>query len=428
MFRAAARRQWTIEVNLRSIKHLLLIGLSLATANAATLQVCASGCAYSTAQSAANASSPGDTVELRSGQNLGALTLAGGFHDRTFKSSLVDTYPRQYRMTRANPALSTLTSITIGDSLLWLTGTVPTSILTNSPGGFPQAHGLSIGQPVVVGGSQFSAYACASINQVPYVDGACDSTRVGYINIRAQSGLANGSVIYLIGRSAPPPLVLNTPYYIINFTAGSSYPVNADKFQLSATSGGSTITIPAFNPSGQDFIICEAPSPELIGTTMYVASTPTSSTLTLSTTPGGSAVTFTQMPFNYNGSALSSGFRAATVNPNYNLKFDGLEVAPTSDTNVYYVVYVVGGMLNAAGEHHNIQFLRGWVHGADDQQDFPNVGINISARDIEVGWSVVEIRKAYAKGLLDGVQLASNYGVHYSVVYDVIHRRIWKHI
>src|SRR5205085_3939021 len=42
------------------------------------------------------------------------------------------------------------------------------------------------------------------------------------------------------------------------------------------------------------------------------------------------------------------------------------------------------------GEHYAISVLRCWIHGADDQLTFPMTTLNMSGRNLEVGWSIVE--------------------------------------
>ncbi len=367
----------------------LIIGLALIfPACGATLTVCG-GCAYSTAQAALDASHDGDTIVLTSGQNLGSLTIPGNRHDLTIKSSLIDSYPRGYRITRGNPALARLTTISVGGSTLWAAPTLGSATLTNAPGGSPSPHGLAVGDKVVVGGAQFSAYVCASVNQPPYTDGACDASRVGFMNIRTDTGLANGSVLYFEGRTLPSPLLLNTPYYIVNFTRGGSVS-NADKFQLSLTPGGSPVFIPQFNPAGQDLVVDVRPLPQAIGDLMYVVATPTPSTLALSPQPGGTPTVWTQAANGYNGSGVSVGFTMTKVAPVYNIVFDGIEVFPTTDNGVYYPFYISSAAGNKDGENRNIHILRCWIHGADDQEDFPMTTLNVGARDLEIGWNVIE--------------------------------------
>jgi len=362
----------------------------------ATLTVCSGGCSYTSAQAALNASANGDTIVLSAGQNLGSLTIPGGRHDLTIKSSQIDSYPRGYRITRSNPALARLTTVTIGDFADWATTTPGSSVLTNSPGGGgPTPHGLNVGDKVTAGGTRYSAYVCASVNQPPYVDGACDASRVGFINIRTNTGLSTGSILYFSGRTLPVPLVANTPYYVVNFVFGGSVS-NADKFQIAATPGGAPITIPQFDPAGQDFIIEVRPLPQAIGDTLYVVATPTSTTLQLSATPDGPPIVWTQIPRGYNGGGNSYGFSLIKSNPVYNLTFDGIEVAPTVDAGIYYPFYVSSAIGTFEGEHHDIRVLRCWIHGADDQEDFPYATLNMAGHDLEVGWSIME--NAYGTG------------------------------
>lgn len=371
------------------MKLLLFAAFVALPAACANITACSSGCNYTTAQAALNASSNGDTLILTAGQNLGSLTIPGNRHDLTIKSSLIDTYPRGYRITRSSADLARLTTVTIGDFAGWGTTAPGGSTLTNSPGGTTQAHGLNVGDSVTVGGTYYSTYLCASINQPPYVDGACDSTRVGFMNIRGDTKLGNGSVLYFKGRTLPSPLLLNTPYYIVTFTRGGS-PANPDKFQIAATLNGSPISIPQFNPFGQDLVVEVPPLPRQIGDTMYVVSTATSTTLQLSPTMGGMPTVWTQIPYGYNGGGFSSGISITKTSPVYNIVFDGIEVFPTSDAGVYYPFYVVAYIANSAGEHHDIKILRCWIHGADDQEDFPSAMVNVAARNLEIGWNVIE--------------------------------------
>ena len=352
------------------------------------ITVCASGCTYSTAQAALNASADGSTIVLKAGQNSGSLTIPGNRHNLTFKSSLIDNYPRNYRIDRSDPALARLTTVSIGESALWLAG-VRGSTLTNQPGNVPQPHNLAVGDSVVLGGSRFSAYECAVVNQPPYTDGACDASRVGYFNIRTDTGLANGMAIDFLGRTLPPPLKTGTLYYIVGFVYGGSV-ANADKFKIALAPGGPPIAIPQFNPTGQDLVIEVPPLPQRIGDTMFVVATPTSATVQLSATKSGAPVTFTQTAKGYNGSGLAVGFGASKVAPVHDITFDGIEVSPTSDYGVYYPFYISSAIGNAASEHYNITIWRCWIHGADDQQDFPMATLNLAGHNLEVGWSVVE--------------------------------------
>ncbi len=359
-----------------------------------TITVCNAGCNYTTAQAALNASSNGDTIILTSGQSYGSLTIPGNRHDLTIKSSDIDSYPRGYRITRNHPALARLTTVAIGDNAGWATASGTGTTLTNAPGTTPQPHNFKVGDRVAVGGTTYSAYFCASLNQSPYVDGGCDSTRVGYMNIRTNSGLTNGSVVYFVGVTLPPPLQPDTPYYIVNFVSGGCISThgcaNADKMQLAATPGGTPIFIPQFDPEGQSLTVEVPPMPERMGATMFVSAVPTPNTLQLSETPGGPAVTWMQFPLGNNQNGFSHGFNLIKTAPNYNITFDGIEMAPTSDRGVYYVFYMSRYITSMEGEPHDIRILRCWVHGADDQEDFPYAAINMAGRNLEVGWSIAE--------------------------------------
>src|SRR5580698_848055 len=105
------------------MKILILTLILILPACGATITACAGGCDYPTAQAALNASNNGDTIVLTAGQNLGPLTIPGGRNNLTFKSSQIDTYPRGYRITRGNPALARLTTVSAGDSSGWMTTT-----------------------------------------------------------------------------------------------------------------------------------------------------------------------------------------------------------------------------------------------------------------------------------------------------------------
>lgn len=386
------------------MKSLLILTLIIHTSFAATLNVCTSGCAYSTAQGAFNASNPGDTIILQSGQTLGPLIMPGNTHNLTFKSSLIDTYPRGYRMTRGNPVLAKLTGVTIGDTAGWVALTGPGATITNQPGQVPQHHNLNVGDAVVVKNEVWSAYNCASLNQPPYdsTTGACSADKVGKINIRNNTGFANGMQIRFMG-NPPTPIVANQLYYIVNFVQGGAtsacgiaYPSCADSFQIAATSGGTPILVPQFNPSGTDFNIQIDPLPALNGQTLYVVAVPTLTTLQLSATLGGPPITFTQAGNSYDGSRINPGFSIIKSSPVHDLTFDGIEIQPTSDYGVYYPFYVSSAIGTNQGEHYTIRLLRSWVHAHDDQEDYPFCTVNIAARDIEVGWSVIE--GAYSTG------------------------------
>lgn len=256
----------------------------------------------------------------------------------------------------------------------------------------PQPHGLNVGDQVAIGGSRYSAYECASENQPPYTTGACDVTRVGFFNIRTNTNFANGHVLYFKGGNLPTPLVENTPYYVVNFAPGGPYPANADKFQIAASPTGSPIVIPQFNPSGTQLVVEDRPLPQAIQDTMYVVSVPSPSTMELSATPGGPPTVWTQIPFSYNGGSRSAGFSFVKIAPVYNLTFDGIEVltTPAERPLTYYPFQISNEAGNAAGENYNIQIFRSWIHGPDDQRDFPMCLLNIGGHDIEVGWSIFE--------------------------------------
>ncbi len=376
------------------MKASLIFLLAALPALANTMNVCTAGCPYSTAQAALNASMNGDTIILASGQNHGSLSIPGGRHDLTIKSSQIDSYPRGYRIKRNHPALARLTTVAIGDTAGWVSADSASATLTNEPGLSPQPHNLKVGDKVTVGGSKYSAYFCASLNQPPYVDGACDSSRVGFMNIRTNTGLKNGSVVYFLGITLPSPLRLNTPYYLVNFSpsncAIAQGCANAEKMQLATTPGGPPIVIPQFNPEGQTLVVEVPPMPERLGAAMYVTSVPTANTLQLSETPGGRAVVFTQFPVGSNQNGYSPGFSITKTAPNYNITFDGIEMAPLSDINVYYVFYISRYIASLEGEPHDIHILRCWVHGADDQETFPYAAINMAGHNLEVGWSIAE--------------------------------------
>ena len=196
--------------------------------------------------------------------------------------------------------------------------------------------------------------------------------------------------ITFTGRTLPPPLKTNTLYYIVNFVRGGSA-TNADRFQIAATSGGPPIKIPQFSPVGQDFVIGLPPAPQRItDASYYVVATPTPSTLLLSATPKGPPVTFTQQAKGYNGGGFSVGLTLVKMTPVHDLTFDGIEVLPASDFGVYFPFYISGAIGGPAGEHYGIRLLRCWVHGHDDQEPFPMATINIAARNVEIGWSIIE--------------------------------------
>jgi|GEM_PF-2432902 len=375
----------------------LALGGSPASTHGATLSVCKSGCAFTSAQQALDASSNGDTIVLAAGQNFGDLIIPGGRHDLTIKSSQIDTYPRNTRIVRNSPTLARLVTITAGSFSGWMTATPGTSLLTSTGGGTPPlspiAHGLHVGDRVAIGGARYSAYHCASVNQPPYTTGACDASRVGFFNIRANTNLSNGHVLYFKGRNLPTPLLENTPYYVVNFGFGGSV-ANADKFQVASTPGGAPIMVPQFDPYGRELVIEDRPLPQAIHDTMYVVSTPSPSTMELSSTPSGPPTIWSQIPVGYNGSQVSIGVSFVKLNPVYNITFDGIELLPTS--NVYYPFYVSSDAGNASGENYNIRVLRSWIHGPDNQKSFPMCLLNIGGHDLEIGWNIFE--GAYSTG------------------------------
>lgn len=345
--------------------------------------VCSSGCQYSTAQSAYDASAPGDTIVLKSGQNHGSLVIPGGAHNLTIKSGFIDTYPREFRMARNHPALARLTTVTMGDPYRFfkLTGPGPT-VTTLSPHNLEVNDQVSISMP----NGAHSAFVCATgvLNQEPY--GAdCSSSRLGFINVRADTGYQNGHVIQFIGRSVPPPLQLSTSYYIVNFFRSGG----VDSFQLAATSGGAPIEIPQFNPAGQDFVLTFPPLPAGNEQPLYVVAK-TSTTLQLSTSLGGPPITFTQAKKQETTGGLDYGFLFSKDAPVHDITFDGIEVFPTSDFYVFYPFYVISSISSRAGEPYSLKIFRSWMHGHDDQETFPYVIANIAARDIEIGWSVFD--------------------------------------
>ena len=251
------------------MKTLMILPFLIPGLFGAQITVCASGCNFPTAQAALNASHDGDMIILTSGQNHGALNIPGNRHDLTFKSSLIDTYPRGYRMVRNDPSLARLTNISAGETGGFVRITVGSATLTSRPGNVVLPHGLRVGDKVVLGGSRYSAYHCASLNQPPYTTGACDASSVGFFNIRTDTGLSNGMAVYFKGRTLPPLLRVNTPYYVVNFIFGGTV-ANADRFQISTQPGGSPVNIPAFDPFGQDLVIEAPPLPQMIGDVMYV--------------------------------------------------------------------------------------------------------------------------------------------------------------
>jgi len=399
-------------------------------AAAATRTVCASGCGYTTIQAAFNSATPGDAIQVTSGYTAaGPLTIPGGSHGLTIKSSLIDTYPRNTRIKRNSAYTAKVDQVTIGDSRAF--GLLPSAssiITTQSP------HGFSIGDPVVVGAERFSAYYCGTLFQPPYdtlYGGApgsdkltCAASRVGFINVRTDTGLSNGKTVYFTGRTLPPPLVSGKPYYIVNFAIGNSWPLNADQFQVSLSPGGSPVLLGPnwqntsisgvpFDPTGQDFNIVVPPLPAMDQQTMYIVGTPTPSQLQLSTTLGGQPVNFTQAAKGYNGSGFSLGFYITRNLPVWDITFDGIEFSPPTDNQVYYVFYIQNSINSDAGESHDIRILRCWGHGHDDQEDFPFSIFYLTGRDMEVGWSIAEGTYAtYADTTNIGIVSTGNVWIH----------------
>jgi len=205
----------------------------------------------------------------------------------------------------------------------------------------------------------------------------------------------------------PPPLQLSTPYYVVNFARGGtpSNITDADSFQIAATPGGSPIALSSnwlntatsgvpYDPTGQDFNIVAPPLPATDQQAMYVVGTPSTSRVELAFTPNGSPVTFTQSGIGYNGGGLSAGFYITHDSPIHDITFDGVEIASLDDgedvTPAYSPFMVNGAIASNYGEHFGINIFRCWIHGHDDQEEFPYYLVDISARSIEVGWSILE--------------------------------------
>ena len=406
------------------MKRILILLVSSSVGQCATWTVCPSGCYATSVQAAYNAASPGDTVILTPvpGVDYGDLVINPGSHDITFKSSLSDIFQQIYgNQTGLVNLIKNALPPAWGSILAPWTPRVH-SITISVPNGFGPSSGPTITNnagtaPFVVGdlvyvraGEVRSGYYCASLNMAPYVSGECNSARVGFINVRqdtggvvgATTGLSNGMIIRFMappaGQSLPSPLVAGTSYYVVNFFQSTSS-LNTDDFQIALTPGGSPIalSLPANYPTGTPFNWYIPALPfdynsaafvtNVAGLTFQVGQPNGSGTCAGVTTP----VTITQQSANcpagtgiYQHSCPSYTKDQAS----YNLTFDGLEV--TAGIDQVYSLVAINDPSSVTGEAHDLKFLRMYVHGSGDQYTtFPLKGFYLSARSVEVGYGII---------------------------------------
>ena len=75
-----------------------------------------------------------------------------------------------------------------------------------------------------------------------------------------------------------------------------------------------------------------------------------------------------------------------------------------------------------------------WVTPSENRKHAFDIGINVPARGEQVSSSrltetqVKRIRRVYAQGLQTQAALARYYQVHYMTIWNIIHRKNWKHI
>jgi hypothetical protein len=333
------------------------------------------------------------------------ISMKGGACGITIKTTKIDRYPRGYRITRNHPYTAKIAGkVEIAtDNFGWADfASHANGVITNKPGNVTQAHNWATNDKVVVKGAQFSVVHCKTVNQTPYST-LCDSAHVGtngLFNVKRekptngdkQTYFVEGMAIQFGGRGLPDPLQEGTIYYTKNVTINAFVGnLKMDSFEVALTPGGASIMdqIAAYDPVGREINLIIPPSPAAQGQELYAVSA-SGSTLGLSFTHGGAPITFTQAAGMYNGSIYTAGFQMLRIKPAGNIVFDGIEIAPVADYGVYSVVLISADIGNAAGEHHNIKFLRCHIHGADDQESFPMQGIYIAARDSEVAYSIVE--------------------------------------
>ncbi len=384
-------------------KYFLLIALLplvlTKPAHGQTYYVCSTGsmengadCGFRTLQAAVNAAPDGATIVMRSGDTTGPIVIPGGRHDLTVKSSKIDSYPRGYRIVRNDPSLARIVSttgvapVTIGNEFKFGVPQLGANTIT-----FSAPHGFVVGDRVSLSGARYSPYYCASANMPPFGSTQCPADRVGFFMVRGYTNIQNGYVLYVRGAKIPTPLQPDTPYYVVNFTQGGNSSTTPDKFQIANAPGGNPIVLGSdyvYN-GGLTFEFSAAPA--RMYDALYVASVPSNNAITLSREPGGPPIgPWTQRGSGYDGGTTRPGIQVIKVAATRNITFDGFEITHDPDNDPWMLVYLTRDWTHPDGEHSGFRMLRCWVHGDDDQESLPHQGIFLSARDSEVGWSIVE--------------------------------------
>jgi hypothetical protein len=95
------------------------------------------------------------------------------------------------------------------------------------------------------------------------------------------------------------------------------------------------------------------------------------------------------MPVSYSGATTSRGMQLWRARPCHNITIDGLEVTSDASTDPYALIWIYAGH-GPGTETTGVQIRRSWIHGRDDQESYPHVGVLMSASDSEVSDSIIE--------------------------------------
>ena len=245
-----------------------------------------------------------------------------------------------------------------------------------------------------------------------------------------------------VGTAVPSPLVLGQHYYIVNCSVSPACGFSGATFQVSATSGGSPITItgcdancttytviglpiqvnaatdtitstdglgavyangtPITFASGGMLYPNNLPSPLAQDTTYYIRDL-SGNSFKVAATPGGAAIDLTNV-----GTGMQS-FSNQSVPHGW--KFSGIEFAPTSGTFLFNEIIVGNGHeTSPLSMPSHFEFDRIWMHDFSEAQNGPIRGIAENSTNFNIHDSYIAGMKAVGNGDTQAIAGWSSYG------------------
>ena len=328
------------------------------------------------------------------------VTLPGNITNITVQSSkLALLNPVGYRLNPANDGPN------LGKCQLGGTGIIAAG----------EAHGFSVGGALQTFSLTGSTFKITTGNDYP--SNGLTLANGSQIYFEIDSELGNDTVVP--GTIVPTPLTILQHYYVVNCSSSPACGAQNSTFQVSATSGGSPITITAcdanclaysvialpiqFTPSGMTTITANdalgavytngtpitfgtsgvqlagtLPSPLQTNTIYYVRDL-SGRSFNIAATLGGTAISI---------SGVGTGMQSfSNANVPHGWKFSGIEIAPTSGTMIYSVFEAGGGKETSPLSMVNqFEFDRIYCHDYSNAQNGPrrciyDNGTNISLHD-----------------------------------------------